>query len=156
MKRKTTVIAVTALLAALTPSIAAAQATVATFSGQDSEHGLSFRVKGAWELHWQVQGNETFPSVSYFEVHLHDALSGRFLGVVAQKTGSGAGIRYLSEGGRFHLDVLGRNVRWKIKVVDAKEPWAAVPGLEEAEEAYRMNLLVRDDSSDTNDDTDDD
>ena len=118
--------------------------TIKTFQGTGNDYNLGFSVDGHWELHWQVEGNKDFPSFSQFEVRLEDALSGRFLGVFAQKTGSGQGVRYVTDGGRFLVHVLAKNVRWKLDVVDVEEPWANVPELKDTKEAYRTKVIVAD------------
>ncbi len=134
---------VAVVLLAATPMVVADE-PVQTFRGSSNDYNLGFSVDGHWELHWKTEGNKDFPSFSQFEVRLEDAITGRFLGVVAQKTGSGQGVRYITDGGRFFVNVLAKNVRWKIDIVDVKEPWAKVPELQGTEEEYRMNVIVTD------------
>jgi len=140
----------TLLLVALlsTTARAAEQNIVKTFQGRGDDYNLGFSVDGHWELRWQVEGNQDFPSFSQFEVRLEDALTGQFLGVAAQNTGSGQGVRYINEGGRYLVHVLAKNARWKLDVVDVEEPWAKVPDLQDTEEEYRMKVIVTDEAGD--------
>lgn len=146
-KRFTMLSTLTASLFLAWSSLANAEETGVTFKGNNNDYNLSFSVRGAWELRWQVEGDKTFPSISQFTVHLHDAATGRFLGIAAQKTGSGQGVRYIPDGGRFFVHVLGRNVRWQLEVVDVDEPWQSIPEFEGAEEIDRMKLIIIDDDA---------
>ncbi len=121
---------------------AQAEVTVATFEGAGSDYNLLFSVHGAWELRWKVEGNETFPSVSQFDVHLYDSVSGRYLTVAAQKTGSGRGVRHFADGGSFYINVLARNVRWRVTIVDVDEPWEGHPDFKGLKESGRMDVEV--------------
>ena len=134
------------LMFALSAMAHAEEKTVASFSGYDNDYNLSFSVRGAWELRWRVEGDKNFPTVSQFNVHLHDSATSRFLGIAAQKTGSGRGVRYINDGGRFYLHVLARNVRWHIDIVDVAEPWASIPEFEGAEEVDRMKVIILEDA----------
>ena len=118
---------IASLMFVLSPIAHAEEKTVASFSGFGNDYNLSFSVRGAWELRWRVEGDKNFPTFSQFNVHLHDSATSRFLGIAAQKTGSGRGVRYIGDGGRFYLHVLARNVRWHIDIVDVEEPWANIP-----------------------------
>lgn len=126
---------------ALAPS-ARAEAAVATFEGAGDDYNLLFNVHGAWELRWKSLGNETFPSVSHFEVHLYDSVSGRFLTVAAQKTGSGRGVRHFADGGSFFINVRARNVRWQITIVDVDEPWEGLPEFKGLKESGSMDVEI--------------
>lgn len=123
----------------------AEEKTVADFDGTDDSGNLTFSVVGAWELRWQVEGDKSFPALSHFDVHLHNAATGRFLGVVAQATGSGSGTRRMADGGRFNFRVSGSDVRWRLEVVDLEEPWATISEFEDAEEVSRTRVIILED-----------
>lgn len=134
------------MLLGVSPAIAAesAERIVEEFQGYGPEQNLLFSVNGRWEIRWQSEGNRDFPSLSRFSAHLYDAASGEFLGVVAQQSGSGWGRRYIEEGGRYRINVLGRNVHWRIRIVDVAEPWTTLgPEWENAREAFRGTLVLR-------------
>jgi hypothetical protein len=109
----------TLLLSAFAPSANAAQ-TVKEFSGYGNKTEQHFTVSGPWTLEWNVQGSSGFPTFDYFEARLYDSTSGKFLGMVARNTGSGAGKRYFQDGGHYYINVLGRNLRWQMKIVPAE------------------------------------
>lgn len=96
---------------------------VREFNGRGNTQTLAFSVQGNWEIRWRIEGNEKFPALSHFQADLYDAATHRYLGVVAQHTGSGMGREHVGDGGRFFFKIRARNVDWSLEVVDVDEPW---------------------------------
>ena len=94
--------------------------TVKEFSGYGNKAEQHFTVSGPWTLEWHVKGNGVSPTLDYFEARLYDSTTGKFLGMVARNTGSGAGKRYFADGGLYYINVVGRNLHWQMRIVQAE------------------------------------
>lgn len=95
---------------------AIAQPTVHEFSGSSQQMTAPFEARSPWMVTWQTRHGEDDPVLGRFEVHLHDAATDDFLGVVALRYGSGAGDVLVEQGGRFRFRVLGFSDSWTLRV----------------------------------------
>jgi len=105
-----------ACLPALCFASAAAETTESThrYTGDAPGTTEDFRMDGPWTLSW-VAASE-FPQLAFMQMQLFDARTNRFLGLVAQRDGTGSGERLIREPGTYRVVVTGRNVDWTIQV----------------------------------------
>jgi hypothetical protein len=108
---------------------AAASATLATddvhrFSGEAPGSTGAFRMEGPWTLAWTAASE--FPGRAYLEMQLYDADTDRFIGLVAQRYGTGSGERLITEPGAYRIVVTGRFVDWSVRIEPAPENLAAL------------------------------
>jgi len=84
------------------------------YTGEAPGATEDFRMNGPWTLSW-VAASE-FPQLAFMQMQLVDASTNRFLGLVAQRDGTGHGERLIREPGTYRVVVTGRNVDWTIQV----------------------------------------
>ncbi len=96
--------------------LAGAQSIVHEFSGQMQHMTAPFEVQAPWMVTWQTRHQDESPILGRFEVHLHDAATNDFIGVVALRHGSGTGDVLIEQSGRFRFRVLGFSEGWSLRV----------------------------------------
>lgn len=97
---------------------------IAEFDGRGDSYNLFFSVDGPWRVRWEIEATGSFPS---FELRLTDAGTGRPLGVVVQTSESESKRRTFEYPGRFHFDVLARDVRWEVTVMKVPQVTLTLP-----------------------------
>lgn len=117
-------IAVLVLAAFGAVSVASAQSVIHEFSGRTQEMTGAFEAQSPWMVTWQTRHHEGAPALGRFEVHLHDAASDDFLGVVTLWYGSGTGDVLIEQSGRFRFRVLGYSDGWSLRVRPVTGPEA--------------------------------
>ncbi len=109
------------LLAGLTlpdaRGVHAQQAVLERSTGSGSGNVGPFRTDGPWMLTWNAQSE--FPALAEFAVHLYEARSGRFVGVVVNQTGTGSGQKAILEPGEYRAVVIARAVDWSVRIDEA-------------------------------------
>lgn len=104
------------LTLALLPGLAAAQSVIHEFSGRTQEITGAFQAQSPWMVTWQTRHHEGAPALGRFEVHLIDAATDDFLGIVTLWYGSGTGDVLMEESGRFRFRILGYSDGWSLRV----------------------------------------
>lgn len=91
------------------------------FTGDESERTAIFEMGGPWLLDWTVRSRTALPT--NFEMRLHDADSGKFVGTIVQLEGTGRGLKLFEESGSFQIEIVAQNLIWdlQIEAVDAQE-----------------------------------
>ena len=97
-------------------SMAVAQPLINEFSGRAQEVTAPFEARSPWMVTWQTRHESDSPVLSRFEVHLQDAATDDFLGVVTLRYGSGTGDVLIEQSGRFRFRVLGYSDAWTLRV----------------------------------------
>lgn len=93
------------------------------FIGEGSGESAVFSMDGPWTLDWSV--NSEFPLLASFEIRLHDGVSGKIIGRVAELEGIARGLKLFEQSGTFQIVVAGRSVNWEIDVLEVSEQQAA-------------------------------
>lgn len=88
------------------------------FSGNAPGGTEAFQIDGPWLLSWTAASD--FPQIAFMEIHLYDAQTDRFLGLIAQSDGPGKDQRLIRESGTFRIVVTGSNMRWSLEVEPAE------------------------------------
>lgn len=102
----------------------AASDDVHRFSGTAPGSTGVFRMDGPWTLSWNAASE--FPQLAFMEMQLYDAETNRFLGLVAQRDGTGHGERLIPRAGAYRVVVTGRNVDWAVEIEPVSEDLAAL------------------------------
>ncbi len=91
------------------------------FTGDESERTAIFEMGGPWLLDWTVRSRTALPT--NFEMRLHDADSGKFVGTIVQLEGTGRGLKLFEESGNFQIEIVAQNLIWdlQIEAIDAQE-----------------------------------
>lgn len=112
---RTSILLVTCFLVASLP--AAADTVIQEFSGHGRQATPVFRADGPWLVSWQARQPLTgVRNNQRFELFLHDADSGAYLGQLTQWVGAGNGDVLVERSGRFRLQVTGDMDRWQLTV----------------------------------------
>jgi len=99
-----------------------AETEVIRISGDDSSKPPVFTVDGPWLLDWSTRSK--FPMLANFEMRLHDATSGKFIGTVAQLEGTGRGLKLFEDSGSYQLVIVAGNVDWDIEISEISQDQA--------------------------------
>jgi hypothetical protein len=111
------------LLALLAIPLTAEADTLARFEGNSNERTGTFEPDGPWMLYWYTQSEDNLPKT--FELRLHDADSGEYLGTVIQQRIIANGKKLFEDAGRFQLDVVALNLDWTLVVSEIADDKAA-------------------------------
>ena len=111
------------LLALLAIPLSAEAGTLARFEGDSNERTAMFEPGGPWMLYWYTQSEDTLPKT--FELRLHDADSGEYLGTVIQQRIIANGKKLFEDAGRYQLDVVALNLDWTLVVSEIADDKAA-------------------------------
>jgi hypothetical protein len=95
---------------------ASARPVIHEFSGRSQDMTGPFEASSPWMVTWQTRHEGGSPVLNRFEVHLHDAATDDFLGVVTLSYGSGTGDVLIEQSGRFRFRVLGYSDGWSLRV----------------------------------------
>ena len=95
---------------------------VIRFTGTESSRTPVFDTSGPWLLYWSVRSE--YPDMASFEMRVHDASSGEFLGRVLQDGKSG-GRRLFNEAGSFQIEVVSEALTWDIEITETDTARAA-------------------------------
>lgn len=82
---------------------------------------------GRFKIHWQTS-NESPPGTGTFKLTLRSAISGRTIGIVADRHGMGSGTAEYDEGPRtYDFLVESANVDWSFRVEETSGEWGGKP-----------------------------
>jgi len=104
-----------------TPSVAQ---EIQRLTGQDSATPAAFTVDGPWIMEWSTRSE--FPKSANFEMRLHDAGTGDYLGMIATIKGTGKGQKLFEDAGEFQLVIVATDSEWDILIRRVSEQQAAV------------------------------
>lgn len=114
----------TILILALAGTVFTADAgTLARFEGDSNERTPAFEPASPWMLYWYTQSDNTLPKT--FELRLHDADSGKYLGTIIQQRIIANGEKLFEDPGRYQVDVVAGNLDWTLVVSEISEEKAA-------------------------------
>ena len=93
------------------------------FTGNESERTTIFEMGGPWLLDWSGRNKTETALPTNFEMRLHDADSGKFVGTIVQLEGTGRGLKLFENAGSFQIEVVAQNLLWdlQIETVDPQE-----------------------------------
>ena len=100
-----------------------ADADAVRFTGDQSERTAIFEMDGPWLLDWTVRNKTETALPTNFEMRLHDADSGKFVGTIVQLEGTGRGLKLFENAGSFQIEIVAQNLLWdlQIETVDPQE-----------------------------------
>jgi hypothetical protein len=111
------------LLAILAAPLAIDAGTLARFEGNSNERTPLFEPATPWMLYWYTQSDNSLPKT--FELRLHDADSGKYLGTIIQQRIIANGEKLFEEPGRYQVDVVAGNLDWTLVVSEIPADKAA-------------------------------
>lgn len=126
-----------ALVAAGSAAAAPTEDPTYRFTGTAPGKTEAFEVKGPWSVSWTAASD--LPELAFMELHLYDANTDRFLGLLAQIDGTGQGERVVREPGQYRIVVTGRNTRWSVNVSPVDGDLAAL--VESRPDVQRIQLV---------------
>lgn len=85
------------------------------FSGSGNGSTPVFQVTAPWLIDWRALGE--FPRVSFVEFRLHDASSGKIIGIINQSEGGARGLKLMEQLGTFRIEVSAGTVDWSIDII---------------------------------------
>lgn len=118
-----------------------AAADVRKLSGQNNGRPPAFTVAGPWTLDWNARSDAV--DLASFELRLHDATTGDFIGMIAEVKGTGAGLKLFENAGTFQLVVVGTLVEWDIEIEEISEAMAATMKRSALEEPSMRDSVSR-------------
>ena len=86
------------------------------FTGDESERTAIFEMDGPWLLDWTVRNKTETALPTNFEMRLHDADSGKFIGTIVQLEGTGRGLRLFESAGNFQIEIVAQNLLWDLQI----------------------------------------
>jgi len=93
------------------------------FNGEDSGRTAAFQTGGPWLLDWAI--NSDTPLLTVFEMRLHEAESGEYLGTMVELHGIGNGLKLFEQGGAFEIGITANNASWELHVIEVSPETAA-------------------------------
>jgi len=93
-------------------------------TGHDSATPAAFTVDGPWIMEWSTRSE--FPKSANFEMRLHDAGTGDYLGMITTIKGTGKGQKLFEDAGEYQLVIVATNSEWDILMRRVGEQQAAV------------------------------
>ena len=111
------------LLALLAVSLPVQPGTLVRFEGDSSERTPAFEPGSSWMLYWYTQSDNNLQKT--FELRLHDADTGEYLGTVIQQRIIANGKKLFEDAGRYQVDVVAANLEWTLVISEIAEDKAA-------------------------------
>jgi hypothetical protein len=101
----------------------AADVNAVRFTGDQSERTAVFEMSEPWLLDWTVRNKTETALPTNFEMRLHDADSGKFVGTIVQLEGTGRGLKLFENAGSFQIEIVAQNLIWdlQIETVDPRD-----------------------------------
>ena len=93
-----------------------ADADAVRFTGDQSERTAIFEMDGPWLLDWTVRNKTETALPTNFEMRLHDADSGKFVGTIVQLEGTGRGLKLFENAGSFQIEIVAQNLLWDLQI----------------------------------------
>ena len=93
------------------------------FDGIDNGRTAVFETKGPWMLDWSIRSD--MPLMAVFDMRLHDAASGAFIGSLVELHGTGSGLKLFDQAGRYQIAIVANNVSWELEITEVSEEQAA-------------------------------
>ena len=97
--------------------------TLARFEGNSNQRTAVFEPASPWMLYWYTQSDNVLPKT--FELRLHDADSGKYLGTIIQQRIIANGEKLFEAPGRYQVDVVAGNLDWTLVVSEISAEKAA-------------------------------
>jgi hypothetical protein len=93
------------------------------FSGEGNGRTAVFETGGPWLLDWAISSDT--PLLTVFEMRLHEAESGEYLGTLVELHGIGNGLKLFEQGGAFEIGIVANNASWQLQVIEVSPDTAA-------------------------------